>query len=125
SSFLELRKNKTFFTISFEKKITYKTDSQTLLQNTKNAKFARYHLPIEPSDYKYANYLLYQRLKELLPEKEVPVFGLKPIERINQAVNIGQQKNIPLTLFAYWYYPFSALKSDKDYTCFSLENSNN
>jgi len=125
ATFLELRKDKNFFTISFEKKTVYKTNSQVLLNNIKNAKFARHHLPVEPSDYKYANYLLYQRLKALLPEEEIPTFGLKPIERISLAVKIGQQKNIPPTLFAYWSYPFFALKSDKDYICFNLESLNN
>lgn len=126
---LELRKENKFYIISFESNHLFigKSANELIGENTefsaiKDAKFARYHLPAEISDYKTANTELNNILHNLLPDSELPVFGYNPKERIYEAVMNAKKRGIPHTLFAYWSYPFSCLKDDEEFSSFAIQN---
>ncbi len=78
-----------------------------------NAKFARYHLPAEPSDFKTANADLRRTLIELHPGAGIPLFGVSPLSRMQNAVRRRAPEGVPPSMFAYWHYPFTALRGDK------------
>ncbi|HPN83962.1 MAG TPA: hypothetical protein PK821_01375 [Victivallales bacterium] len=118
---LEIRKSSLRSIIDFTRGAVYENLSvKDLLQAKGNpafaqnlgAKFARYHIPVEPADFKKANSKLRLKLKELAPELKLPVFAEDPAQRMQNEISSRSQEKIPRMLFAYWNYPFLVLAKE-------------
>jgi hypothetical protein len=123
--FLEIKKGTSNATLDFINGLFYEnrevqdilkkpTDDMKLRGIIASTKFARYHLAAELSDFKKANSDLREKISKLVPEIEMPRFGISPAERMKTAIKDRSRDNIPPSLFAYWHYPFSLLSQNNE-----------